>query len=330
MAHRLERKRTPGDGLGGRSDAPPGTDRPTLAHRSITRLHRGSSFVGISSPGVTAACHAQGGAKPLHGVGRPPRRRQPTVTPPASDAPETSPFRRTGHSKRWLDPRRVTACRGRTPGIETPVVRSPRTSRVGSVSRRLGRRAASAYAGWSGRRVVAGVRRGGQSEQRGPGRRRTEATRGHAPGNKPRPSRSPSSPQLGCPLPPPARCLRTATDPPRLPSSGVSSGPVVPRRPVTVRCHSRRQGLPRVERRPPLPQVVHRPPDPRLQERVGLPLAPLPRRARERGWSGAAAVAAGKGVIQLNLGYCAVADLARGHWAAARRKLRLLWDVFAG
>jgi len=54
------------------------------------------------------------------------------------------------------------------------------------------------------------------------------------------------------------------------------------------------------------------------------------RRARGVGWSGAAAVAAGKGVIQLNLGYCAAADLARGHWAAARRKLRLLWDVFAG
>jgi hypothetical protein len=56
---------------------------------------------------VTTGCHNRGGAKQLYGVSPVSLPRHPTVTG-NGNAPETSPFRRTGYSKRWLDPRRVT------------------------------------------------------------------------------------------------------------------------------------------------------------------------------------------------------------------------------
>src|SRR5215472_9857880 len=57
--------------------------------------------------GVTTGCHSRGGAKQLYGVGPRPLSWRRTVAE-VGDAPETSPFRRTGYSRQWLDPRGVT------------------------------------------------------------------------------------------------------------------------------------------------------------------------------------------------------------------------------
>lgn len=93
-----------------------------------------------------------------------------------------------------------------------PVELSPRESGVSAVSLRLGRRAASVYA-CKRLRDGTGTRRGGQSKASGSGtwrhRGRTGARpSGRAPGIKPRDTRSPSLPQLGCQLPSPVRSLR--------------------------------------------------------------------------------------------------------------------------
>src|SRR5262249_41806841 len=69
--------------------------------------------------GVTIDCHNRGGAKQLYGVRPPSRDCRPTVTD-LGDAPETSPFRRTGYSKRWLDPRGVTTRTGHARGNRGP------------------------------------------------------------------------------------------------------------------------------------------------------------------------------------------------------------------
>jgi len=54
---------------------------------------------------VTTDCHSRSGAKQLYGVHQPSLAQRPIVTD-SGDAPETSPFRTTGYSKRWLDPTR--------------------------------------------------------------------------------------------------------------------------------------------------------------------------------------------------------------------------------
>ena len=69
--------------------------------------------------GVTVDCHSRGGAKQLYGVYQSPLPRRPTVAFD-SDAPETSPFRTTGYSKRWLDPRGVADRTGHTRGNRDP------------------------------------------------------------------------------------------------------------------------------------------------------------------------------------------------------------------
>lgn len=52
--------------------------------------------------------------------------------------------------------------------------------------------------------------------------------------------------------------------------------------------------------------------------------------ATGQGWHRAAAVAQAGTVIRLNLGFCTLTDVARGRWADAGRKLRLLADVRGG
>ena len=68
---------------------------------------------------VTTGCHNRGGAKPLYGVGPAPLPRHQAVAV-AGDAPETSPFRRTGSSQSWLDPRRVAPNPGTRRGNRDP------------------------------------------------------------------------------------------------------------------------------------------------------------------------------------------------------------------
>ena len=85
-------------------------------------------------------------------------------------------------------------------------------------------------------------------------------------------TRSPSSPQFGYQLPPPARCLGSTRS--CLSSPGVSLVFVFATHfTVTTRCHSdplRRQELLAIERHLLPPQVVHRPADLRLQDGVRL------------------------------------------------------------
>ena len=81
-----------------------------------------------ASIGMTTDCHSRGGAKQLYGVYQPSLTQRPTVAN-NGDAPETSPFRTTGYSKRWLDPTRVTATPGTRRGFETSVELSPRHKR---------------------------------------------------------------------------------------------------------------------------------------------------------------------------------------------------------
>jgi hypothetical protein len=147
--------------------------------------------------GVTTDCHGRGGAKQLYGVGRPPHARRPTATLSTSDAPETSPFRRTGYSKRWLDPKRVAAHTRNSLGESRPPTSlRPGQNGVGAVSRRLGRRAASVFAGPSRQCVVTGVRRGRQSKATGSG---TPPQRGHT-GSRPRGQASANAVALFAPV----------------------------------------------------------------------------------------------------------------------------------
>src|SRR5262249_45277556 len=85
----------------------------------ITWLHRDGSLVGISS------------RRSDNGLSQPRRCQTALRGPPAAtfattdcrllgDAPETSPFRTTGYSKRWLDPRRVTDRTRHTRGNRDP------------------------------------------------------------------------------------------------------------------------------------------------------------------------------------------------------------------
>ena len=139
-------------------------------------------------PGVTTDCHSRGGAKQLYGVGRSSLTQRPTVTS-NGDAPETSPFRRLGYSKRWLDPRRVAASHRELAGESRPPSSfHPGQSGVGVVSLQLGRRAASVYACKSDCALEPEAGEGANPKQRGPGQCRNEATRGraqvgHAPGS---------------------------------------------------------------------------------------------------------------------------------------------------
>ena len=109
---------------------------PTLASPWVPSTRAASGWFFRWPPhfwSVTSECHCRGGAKQLYGVGPPSREGQPTVTPPASDAPETSPFRRSGHSKlasstpRDRDPNRALAGESRPPAS---VVSRPMSRRL--------------------------------------------------------------------------------------------------------------------------------------------------------------------------------------------------------
>jgi hypothetical protein len=123
MANRLEKKRIPWDGLIGssaRAVALPGTV-VSLAYTTggITGPHRDGSFVGISShrsdSGLSPPRRCQTALR-----GRPVATPMTTDCHRTGDAPETSPFRRTGYSTRWLDPRGVTTDPGTRGGNRDP------------------------------------------------------------------------------------------------------------------------------------------------------------------------------------------------------------------
>src|SRR5262245_7051960 len=218
--------------------------------------------------GVKIAYHSRGGAKLLYGVRRPPLPQRPTVTE-VGDAPETSPLRRTGYSKRWLDPRKVTDRTRHTWGNRDP----PRAFDPGQsasaqlVSGSVGGPHRCTLASDSALSPGAGV----GANPFGNGVRASTATRPR--GVTPQEislvqTRSPSSPQFGCQLPTPLRCLTShlSMSFPLLGSWCFAFLAVA----VTVRCHSRSQKLLRIEGDLLTPQVIDRPPDLRLQDRVGL------------------------------------------------------------
>jgi hypothetical protein len=71
----------------------------------MTWPHRDGSFVGISFLIPATGCQTRGGAKQLYGVCQR-HTSDSRLSPPGGDAPETSPFRRLGHSKRQARPPR--------------------------------------------------------------------------------------------------------------------------------------------------------------------------------------------------------------------------------
>ena len=136
---------------------------------------------------MTADCHSTSERRPRN-LSVPPDRLVKTMARPPQGGRSTPGTRR---------------------GFETPVEPLSRTSGVGVVSRRLGRRAALVFDRESQSCVRTGVRRGSQSNGNGV---RDSPQRGHAGsmpqfGKPPVQMRSPSSPQFGYQLPPPARCL---------------------------------------------------------------------------------------------------------------------------
>lgn len=161
--------------------------------------------------GVTVRCHSRGGAKQLYGVGQPSLTRRPTVTE-NGDAPETSPFRRLGYSKRWLDPRGVTA-----PHRELAKDSRPRASL------RPGRTASAqlvvSSAGGPHRCTLASgsalsPEPGAGANPFGNGVRASAAARPHGvvpQGYKASQTRSPLSPQFGLQLPAPVRVSRVTS-----------------------------------------------------------------------------------------------------------------------
>jgi len=142
-----------------------------------------------------------------------------TVTP-KRDAPETSPFRSGGHSKRTARPQWVTVGRWRFGGgIETPDRRCSGSHRVGSVLTQLARRATRPTTprshGATRRRLSprdgsrpssrpTGHRSGGQSKRDGVGRGPQRDGRGRASQDR-RASAVAVVPQFGGQLPGPGR-----------------------------------------------------------------------------------------------------------------------------
>ena len=110
--------------------------------------------------------------------------------------------------------------------------------------------------------------RGPIQRQRGPGIRRNEATRGHAPVEQ----ASIIAVALNAPVRPPAPHAgpESRVTSPCLSSPGGLWSSSSPPFTVTVRCHSRRQELLAVEGHLLTPQVIDRPADLRLQDRVRL------------------------------------------------------------
>jgi hypothetical protein len=123
-------------------------------------------------------------------------------------APETSPFRTTGYSKRWLDPRRVTDRTGRArggnrdprrafdPGLSAPAQLV--SGSVGGPHRcpHASDPALSPGAGAGANPVCNGVRASAATRPHGVGPQRISPVQ----------SRSPSLPQFGSQLPAPVRC----------------------------------------------------------------------------------------------------------------------------
>jgi hypothetical protein len=155
---------------------------------------------------MTLNCHSRGGAKQLYGVCQ--RHESDNRLSLLSATPQ-KPLRSAGPAIQndKLDPRRVTVRYGNLRGNRDPrqAVHPGQTASAQLVFGSAGGPHRCAIV--SDRALLPERGEGANPSERGPGLRHNEAVRGHAPGNKPRSTRSPSLPQLGRQLPPPVRCL---------------------------------------------------------------------------------------------------------------------------
>jgi hypothetical protein len=179
----------------------------TFALHRITWLHRDGSVLGI--PSFASIIGIEHEAAPNSSTGSASVTSDSRLSPPSGDAPETSPFRWLGYSKRQARPpegdRPAPGTRG---GIETSVALftpdrtasaqfifgsagGPLRCAIVSLTVPCHRKPARGPIQANGVRDIAAA----------------EAARGQAPVDKPRSTRSPLLPQLGRQLPPTVRCL---------------------------------------------------------------------------------------------------------------------------
>ena len=149
----------------------------------------------------------RGGAKQLYGVDQR-HHRDSRLSPPGGDAQKPLRSAGLGYSKRQARPPKGDRSHREHAGESNPRREvHPSANGVGSVSIRLEPAGRIGVRSTCDSTLSPEAGEGAIPSNRGPGHRRNEAAWGRAPGNKPRSTRSPLSPQLGQQFPPPVRCL---------------------------------------------------------------------------------------------------------------------------